>query len=270
MKAAKKDERLIARFLEIWKMYGHTYEKRSRLGGNDKALCSISADERRLIRTIREKTAVYNRNNVTRTAAYLKYYQEHPELHWAFLAHMVSRNGGWSMTDVKGALLQPVLKDRDAQSLFDMFERANWLIFHDAYPQLLLYEASMCQGEPLFHLLPHFGVSLFMEAIWRYFWREQDMSLLTLALIVNEQQYIEKRIVHHPHYRKTVLKTAYFKMQTAFDFNQVVFPVMGDTSSPMLVGRTMHHFSDVAHRIKTGRLLYQMLFHAECHDSIYS
>lgn len=269
MRAGKKDDRLIERFLEIWRMYGHASRQRSNQGGAG-AQHGTSADTPPLLRAIREKTEQHNRNNVTRTAAYLKFYQQHPELHWALLAHMVSRNGGWSMTDVKGSLLQPVLKDRDVQSLFDMFERSNWLIFHDAYPQLLLYEQSVRRGEPLFHFLQYLGVSRFMEAVWHYFWREQDTPLLTLALIINEQQYIEKRIVQHPHYRRTVLQTAHFKMQTAFDFNQVVFPVAGDTSPPKLVGRTMHNFSNVAHRIKTGRLLYQILFHADYLDEIYT
>lgn len=174
------------------------------------------------------------------------------------------------MTDVKGSLLKPVLSARMARSLFHMFERSNWLIFHDAFPQLLLYTESVRQGKPLFYLLPHFGVSRFMSAVWPFFWQKKNSSLLTIALIVNEQQYIEKRIVQHPHYRRSVLQTARFKIQTAFDFNQVVFPVAGDPAHPSLVGRTMHNFANVTHRIKTGRMLYHMLFHPNCYSRIYN
>jgi hypothetical protein len=58
-----------------------------------------------LVAEIRHQTAVHNRNNLTRTKAYLDFYREHPELEWAFLAHMVSRNSGWNMTDLHGEWL---------------------------------------------------------------------------------------------------------------------------------------------------------------------
>ena len=48
-------------------------------------------------------------NNITRTKAYFDIYQKYPEIHWAFLGHMVSRNGGWNMTDLKGDFLTRLL-----------------------------------------------------------------------------------------------------------------------------------------------------------------
>lgn len=172
------------------------------------------------------------------------------------------------MTDVRGSLLRPILSEQKARALFHMFERANWLIFHDAYPQLLLYSESLHQGKALFHLLPYFGVSRFMVPVWHNFWKSNDSGLLTLALIINEQHFIEGRVVQNPHYKRAVLQTAVFKIQTAFDFNQVVFPVAGEPSHPRLIGRTMHNFANIAHRIKTGRLLYHMLFHPKFHEYI--
>ncbi|PLR66158.1 DUF2515 family protein [Bacillus sp. UMB0893] len=50
---------------------------------------------------------------------------------------------------------------RRSQKIFHFLESANALIFHDAYPQLLLYEISAAVGKPLFHLLPALNVSLF-------------------------------------------------------------------------------------------------------------
>lgn len=228
-----------------------------------------SREERTVIHSIRRRTERHNCNNVTRTKAYLDFYETHPEVHWAFLAHMVSRNGGWSMTDVQGSLLKPVLTARKARSLFDMFERINWLIFHDAYPQLQVYAESVARGVPLFHVLPQFGISRFMVPVWQRFWDERDASLLTVALIINEQQFIEARVIKHAHYRRTVLQTALFKLQTAFDFNQVVFPLASESTRPRLVGRTMHNFADVRHRIKTGRQLYHILFHPAFHERIH-
>lgn len=62
-------------------------------------------DEKRLNK-IKRTTHSLNKNNVTRTKAYIDFYKRHPEIHWAFLGHMVSRNGGWNMTDLKGDFCQ--------------------------------------------------------------------------------------------------------------------------------------------------------------------
>ncbi|MDP4162202.1 MAG: DUF2515 family protein, partial [Bacillota bacterium] len=66
---------------------------------------TLTSDEHKLVNQIKEKTKKFNRNNLTRTKAYLDFYNNHPEIHWSFLAHMVSRNGGWNMTDLKGEFL---------------------------------------------------------------------------------------------------------------------------------------------------------------------
>lgn len=47
--------------------------------------------------------------------AYYDYYLRYPEIHWAFLGHMVSRNGGWNMTDLKGDLLSRLLSEKEHQ-----------------------------------------------------------------------------------------------------------------------------------------------------------
>ena len=65
----------------------------------------LSGEDQQLLQRIRLKTEQLNVNNVTRTKAYLDFYIAHPEIHWAFLGHMVSRNGGWNMTDLKGEFL---------------------------------------------------------------------------------------------------------------------------------------------------------------------
>lgn len=61
----------------------------------------LTFSEQELLNRIRRMTQEHNLNNVTRTKAYLEFYLRHPEIHWAFLGHMVSRNGGWNMTDLK-------------------------------------------------------------------------------------------------------------------------------------------------------------------------
>ncbi|MGR5913912.1 DUF2515 family protein [Bacillus pacificus] len=54
---------------------------------------------------------------------------------------MVSRNGGWNMTDLKGIYIRNCYLRRSIYFLF-FLERSNWLIFQDVYPQFLLYEQS--------------------------------------------------------------------------------------------------------------------------------
>ena len=118
----------------------------------------LTVEEKAILHRIKERTERENRNNVTRTSAYWSCYQDHPELHWALLAHMVSRNGGWCMTDLRGELLPHLISNELAQHLFAFLERANGLIFQDAYPQLLLYRESKKRKMSLFHLLPHLDI----------------------------------------------------------------------------------------------------------------
>ncbi|WCK52537.1 DUF2515 family protein [Aneurinibacillus sp. Ricciae_BoGa-3] len=87
-----------------------------------------------------------NVNNITRTISYYDFYCRHPEIHWAFLGHMVSRNGGWNMTDLKGELLSRLLTEQEQKHFFHFLERGNWLIFQDVFPQFLLYEESLKRG----------------------------------------------------------------------------------------------------------------------------
>lgn len=124
--------------------------------------------------------------------AYFDFYQKHPEIHWAFLGHMVSRNGGWNMTDLKGDLLTRLLTNKERDAYFTFLERGNWLIFQDAYPQFLLYGESLKRNKPLFYLLPALDISSFMESVWNYFWKRRDSYILTIALVINEQNYLEK------------------------------------------------------------------------------
>lgn len=88
----------------------------------------LSASEKQLVRHIWEQTNVRNVDNVERTRAYLDYYHKHSEIHWALLAHLVSRNAGWSMTDLSGELLPRLLSVKEQRDYFFFLERGNWLI----------------------------------------------------------------------------------------------------------------------------------------------
>ncbi len=216
-------------------------------------------DEKRLLEWIRSETALHNRNNLTRTRAYLRFYVQHPEIHWAFLAHMVSRNGGWNMTDLKGGLQGKLLERKERQSFFSLLERANWFIFHDAYPQLLLYQLSVKHGLKLFHLLPSLGISRFMEAGWTWFWLERDSRVLTEALIINEQSYLEERVLSDQGLKEETLHSLPFKIQELFSMNHILFPYTHRTETK-LAGATISSFQSKDERISFGMKLYTILF----------
>ncbi|MFC4767815.1 DUF2515 domain-containing protein [Effusibacillus consociatus] len=228
-------------------------------------ITELPSADGKLIKQIIERTRQKNRNNVTRTMAYYDFYCRHPEIHWAFLGHMVSRNGGWNMTDLKGELLTRLLSKKEQQEYFNFLERGNWLIFQDVYPQLLLYEESLKRKANLFYLLPYFHVSVFMLTIWNHFWNYQDCYRLAIALVINEQSYLEQRVIQNPFYQKTVLKTVEFQLQDVLSLNQIIFPRYqqdgnGREEPPDLIGTTIHHFASLHERILLGKRLYALLF----------
>ncbi|QJC52358.1 DUF2515 family protein [Paenibacillus albicereus] len=229
--------------------------------GAPPALPAGPAGDAALVQRLRAETARLNRNNVTRTEAYRAFYLRRPEVHWALLAHLVSRNGGWNMADLQGEWLPRLLDLQKRRCTFGMLERANALIFHDAYPQLLLYEECRRTRRNLLHLLPKLGVSAFMRPVWQQFLRTGDAVPLTVGLIVNEQHFIEERVVQNPYYRRKVLNTFFFGMQSVLQLNQVLFPYGKDEGGdPLVAGLILEDFSDLHERIEFGKRLYAMLF----------
>lgn len=225
----------------------------------------LTEKERELNNRLAKETEIWNLNNVTRTQAYWNLYREYPELHWAMLAHMVSRNGGWSMTDLQGQWLPHLLDDEERRHHFGLLEACNALIFRDAYPQLKLYAESRRCGAPLFGLLPAFGVSSFMRPFWERFWTTRESAALTVALIVNEQHVIQRPIVEDPFYRSTVFEGLAFRSAPFLQTNQIVFPLLdrrggGRLGRLRLAGRVLERFDSLDERIRFGKCLYGVLF----------
>ncbi|MDF2670439.1 MAG: hypothetical protein K0R67_2745, partial [Paenibacillus sp.] len=126
------------------------------------------------------------------------------------------------------------------------------------------YEASLTQGSNLSHLLPHFHVSAFMRPVWDVFWQERCSPLLTMALIINEQHYIEGRVIRTEPY-SSLLASLLFQAQAALQMNAIVFPYAAEQSpSPSsmnrLAGLVIETFSDLSERIELGKKLYAILF----------
>ncbi|MFP7493818.1 DUF2515 family protein [Terribacillus saccharophilus] len=217
----------------------------------------------RLLTSIEKKTAAANVDNIRRTMAYQAFYERNPEICWAFLASMVSRNAGWNMTDLQLDMFRALLSVRIRKQLFSLYERANWLIFSDAYPQLLLYEAHKHGEIDMVAHLRHFQVSAYMEETWRQFLKDGDRQRLLYRLIVNEQHVIGSPVIVQPFYEEHVFKRWPYKLQDLFRLNAVFFPTMDGK----LYGLCAHHFTSVDERIQMGKELSQLLFHEKLSPS---
>ncbi|MGP4041807.1 DUF2515 domain-containing protein [Gracilibacillus sp. D59] len=229
---------------------------------------NLTDHEVELVQSIKERTKKNNINNITRTQAYLDFFKKYPDIEWAFLAHMVSRNAGWNMTDLKGSLLSRLMSKEQQEYFFAFLERSNWLIFQDAFPQLLLYEESLRKNQNYFYLLRQFGVSYFMKVMWDHYYQTRDSNLITVALIINEQNYIEDRVIQNKDYQATLLESLEFKLQEILQLNQILFP-FSDGKEVKLIGQSVHQFASLKDRILLGKRLYQLLFDDEFFSDIY-
>lgn len=229
-------------------------------------ISSYTNEEKELVNYIQQQTTFANADNISRTHAYKEYYERNKEIRWSFLASMVSRNAGWNMTDLEGKYYPKVLSREIRQQLFLTYERANWLIFLDAYPQLLLYEYSKRMKKPLFHLLQMFSVSVFMEVEWSRFWEQKKEERLITALIINEQWTIQEPIIEHPFYQKHIFQTLMFKFQELFHFSAVLFP----TIAGKLYGFSVHQFETLTKRIELGKRLAWLLFHPTYKEAFHT
>lgn len=236
-----------------------------KLPGDKAGTVDLTVQENNLIRHIQQETVKKNVDNITRTEAYFKFFKANPEITWAFLASMVSRNSGWNMCDLEGETFRQLLEPNTRKQLFLTYERANWLIFRDAYPQLLLYQYSRQMQRPLFYLLSYFNVSAFMQKEWAKFWHEKNRQRLLTALIINEQNVIQTPIIEHPVYRRKVFRTLLFSFQDWLHFSCVLFPTRGGE----LYGASVNGFRSVSKRINLGKRLAAILFHPRLFPHFY-
>jgi hypothetical protein len=149
------------------------------------------------LRELRNELVERNRDNVSRTASYLELYawtrDRGPELPWLFMAHLVSRNAGYLMTDLARRLAGDAARDPSLSSamrtLFVLLERGNFLIFYDAWHHVCSYLAGDQLTSP--------RTPVFMCEAWGRFDTTRDQRQLVLDLVHNEQNLIERRAVHH-------------------------------------------------------------------------
>jgi Protein of unknown function (DUF2515) len=80
-----------------------------------------------------------------------------------------------------------------------------------------------------------------------------------VALIINEQQYIQKRVMENKFFQTHVLSTLPFIAEQWLGFNDVLIPYQAGPHI-RLAGTTVRDFADVHHRIHIGKSLYSVLF----------
>ncbi|QDP40425.1 DUF2515 family protein [Radiobacillus deserti] len=218
-----------------------------------------------MISYIKEETNRHNMDNLTRTEAYQSFYQSFPNIKWAFLASMVSRNAGWNMTDLHSPVFETLLPQKTRTRLFSTYERANWLIFSDAYPQLLLYSLSLKHQKPLFRQLCYFDVSTFMQNEWFHFWNTGDQTRLMTALIINEQNVIRQPVVNQRFYKHAVFERFPYAFQDLLHMNAILFP----TRTGDVFATDVFDFRSVTKRIQLGKRLAAILFHPMIYPAVF-
>ncbi len=176
-----------------------------------------------------------NQTNITRTAYYLSYWQENPEVAWSFQAHLVSRNAGYQMSDLARHSGWADVTDFTATGfiptqiavLFGFLEAGNYMIFRDVYPQLEAYKWAKsypARRQELFSMLTdeEFKADPFSIQSWRDFfdsrpgidklsaWQhdwDSPNSMVrrhAFAMVVNEQYQVQHRLIENNGFLKVM------------------------------------------------------------------
>lgn len=84
---------------------------------------------------------------------------------------------------------------------------------------------------------------------------KQVTKTLAIATIINEQNYLEKRVIQNVQFKKTVLNSIGFKLFDFFQFNHILFPFYENDKKQkvLLFGDTMKHFTSLHERILIGK-----------------
>ncbi len=200
-----------------------------------------------------------NLDNVARTGSYLTLYahtrERGAELPWLFMAHLVSRNAGYLMTDLARTLARPAHEPAltaAIENLMALLERANFLIFHDAWFHVLHHVLGRSAA------LPAGRTPAFVRAAWPRYETAAAAGVtpaleraLVMDLVHNEQHFIERRVVHDPRFAPGL--RAIEMIEQLGREQPMHFPdVPGAAPSDIRVGR----FADLERRIATGARIF--------------
>jgi hypothetical protein len=202
-----------------------------------------------VLRRLGAERAERNRDNIARTESYLELYaltrESDADWPWLLMAHLVSRNAGYLMVDLAQAIdhERRVFTRASLVESFAMLERANFLIFFDAWHHVLraLERGDDFAGDAA-------TTEHMKRAYSAYFSGETDRERrLVLDLVTNEQRFIEHRVVHGEAYRRAMALLGF--VEKSGHERPMVLPL-----SPAKI--TVGGFAEVERRIETGRRLY--------------
>jgi hypothetical protein len=209
----------------------------------------LEGDVRRTVERMLDELPERNADNVTRTASYLELYAlaraAGRELPWVLMAHLVSRNSGYLMSDLAVAIERgntPFSREALTE-MFLFLERPNFVIFHDAF----WHVAHHLLGRPM----QEGRVPRFVRRAWRRY-EEAAASpeverALVFDLVENEQNLIERRTVHAPRFERARAMTRFF--DATGGERPIVLPV---TRAEIVVGG----FLELEKRIATGQRIF--------------
>ena len=195
-----------------------------------------------------------NADNLTRTSSYLELYAHSRtlgrELPWLLMAHLVSRNTGYLLGDLATRIDDRCRKGDEAsadamESLALLLERGNHVIFDDAWRHVLAH----LRGEE------DLRTTAFMRDAWRRFERDGGGRQLVLDLVHNEQNVIERRVVHNERFGPGLRMLQLIEMagrERPLHFPEVVVPM-----PEIRVGG----FSVLGNRIEAGRRIFDEIIH---------
>ncbi|HVY44828.1 MAG TPA: DUF2515 family protein [Minicystis sp.] len=183
----------------------------------------IPAELAGVVERMRRELDARNADNVARTESYLELYaltREGPaDWPWLLMAHLVSRNAGCMMVDVALAIEhEKRFFTRGAlHELFLMLERANHLIFYDAWHHV----TAALLGRSV---QDHARTPAFVRSAYAAYGAAtgggrataDTERRLVLALVTNEQNYIERRVVSAPRFARAMALVGFFE-QTGHD-----------------------------------------------------
>jgi hypothetical protein len=191
-----------------------------------------------------DELPIRNRDNVSRTESYLELYAHTaanpPDLPWLLMAHLVSRNAGYWMSDLAARMERKPEQAEGLTNLFLLLERANFLIFHDAWYHVLQY---LSGREPQAGRAPRF----IREAWARHRADPSRERELVLDLVINEQNYIEHRVVHAPRFEVGLALIGF--IEASGREKPISFPL---TAAEIRVGG----FAQLDKRILTGQRIF--------------
>jgi hypothetical protein len=193
-----------------------------------------------------------NRDNVTRTESYRELYAftraNGPDLPWILMAHLVSRNTGYFLCELAERSAGRRAKGDDAsadamESLAMLLERGNHVIFNDAWRHVIAHLRRRAGMAPI----EGTGTTAFMERAWQRYEREGGERQLVLDLVHNEQNVIERRVVHNERFAPGLRVLQFIEMSGRE--RPLHFP--GDYADIRVGG-----FGELEKRIEAGRRIF--------------